>query len=129
VEAVRLPASCHRRIERRASAVTALHPIKDKRARLRVATRYIKIGFVKFPRPGCEQLLTQLLRFESEKHYERSMPRLSCPWLRSRRDRRAEGALRLSARLKIMQQLCIDKAHINTEYCNSVDHFSLKFPC
>jgi hypothetical protein len=27
-----------------------MHPIKDKRARLRVAARYIKTGVVKFPR-------------------------------------------------------------------------------
>jgi predicted phage terminase large subunit-like protein len=45
-----------------------MHPIKDKRARLRVAARYIKNGTVKFPRRGCEQLLTQLLGFGSEKH-------------------------------------------------------------
>ena len=45
-----------------------MHPIKDKRARLRVAARYIKMDFVKFPRRGCEQLLTQLLGFGVEKH-------------------------------------------------------------
>jgi predicted phage terminase large subunit-like protein len=45
-----------------------MHPIKDKRARLRVAARYIKTGVVKFPRKGCEQLLTQLLGFGAEKH-------------------------------------------------------------
>jgi hypothetical protein len=44
-----------------------MHPIKDKRARLRVAARYIKNGTVKFPRSGCEQLLNQLFGFESEK--------------------------------------------------------------
>jgi hypothetical protein len=47
--------------------VQAMHPIKDKRARLRVAARYIKNGTVKFPRSGCEQLLNQLFGFESEK--------------------------------------------------------------
>jgi hypothetical protein len=31
-------------MERRAFAVTGIHPIKDKRARLRVAARYIKTG-------------------------------------------------------------------------------------
>jgi predicted phage terminase large subunit-like protein len=51
-----------------AFAVTAMHPIKDKRARLRVAARYIKMGVVKFPSTGCEPLLTQLLGFDSEKH-------------------------------------------------------------
>ena len=35
-------------MERRAFAVTPMHPIKDKRARLRVAARYIKNGTVKF---------------------------------------------------------------------------------
>ena len=43
-------------------------PFKDKRARLRVAARYIKLGVVKFPRTGCEQLITQLLGFGAEKH-------------------------------------------------------------
>jgi predicted phage terminase large subunit-like protein len=55
-------------MERRAFAVTPMHPIKDKRARLRVATRYIKNGTVKFPRAGCEHLLTQLFGFGAEKH-------------------------------------------------------------
>jgi predicted phage terminase large subunit-like protein len=48
--------------------VTPMHSIKDKRARLRVAARYIKNGTVKFPRHGCEQLLTQLFGFGAEKH-------------------------------------------------------------
>jgi phage terminase large subunit-like protein len=39
-----------------------------KRARLRVAARYIKNGTVKFPRTGCEQLLAQLFGFGAEKH-------------------------------------------------------------
>ena len=55
-------------MERRAFSVQALHPIKDKRARLRVAARYIKNGTVNFPRAGCERLLTQLFGFGSEKH-------------------------------------------------------------
>jgi hypothetical protein len=41
---------------------------EDKRARLRVAARYIKNGTVKVPRKECEQLLTQLLGFGVEKH-------------------------------------------------------------
>ena len=57
-----------RSVERRAFSVQAMHPIKDKRARLRVAARYIKTGVVKFPRTGCEQLLAQLLGFGAEKH-------------------------------------------------------------
>ena len=55
-------------MERPAFAVTPMYPIKDKRARLPVAGRYIKIGIVKFLRCGCEQLLTQLLGFGGEKH-------------------------------------------------------------
>jgi len=43
-------------LERRTFSVQAMHPIKDKRARLRVAARYIKLGGAKFPRTGCEQL-------------------------------------------------------------------------
>jgi hypothetical protein len=48
-------------MERRAFSVQAMHPMEDKRARLRVAARYIKLGIVKFPKVGCEQLLTQLV--------------------------------------------------------------------
>src|ERR1700733_9736604 len=68
VEAVAYQQAAIEEMERRAFAVTAMHPIKDKRARLRVAARYIKTGVVKFPRTGCEQLLTQLFGFGSEKH-------------------------------------------------------------
>jgi hypothetical protein len=32
------------------------------------AARYIKMGIEKFPRHGCEQLLTQLLGFGVQKH-------------------------------------------------------------
>ncbi|AVT83674.1 hypothetical protein [Rhodopseudomonas palustris] len=65
-------------LERRGFSVTAMHPIKDKRARLRVAAKYIKHGTVKFPRTGmkvtcphCRQevdLIQQLLGFGTEKH-------------------------------------------------------------
>lgn len=68
VEAVAYQQAAIEEMERRAFSVQAMHPIKDKRARLRVAARYIKLGVVKFPRTGCEQLLTQLLGFGSEKH-------------------------------------------------------------
>jgi hypothetical protein len=37
-----------------APSVAGHVPIKDTRARLRVAARYIKNGTVKFPRSGCE---------------------------------------------------------------------------
>jgi predicted phage terminase large subunit-like protein len=68
VEAVAYQQAAIEEMERRAFAVQAMHPIKDKRARLRVAARYIKMGIVKFPRTGCEQLLTQVLGFGGEKH-------------------------------------------------------------
>jgi hypothetical protein len=63
VEAVAYQQAAIEEMERGAFAVTPMHPIKDKRARLRVAARYIKMGVVKFPRTGCEQLLTQVLGF------------------------------------------------------------------
>jgi predicted phage terminase large subunit-like protein len=68
VEAVQYQLAAVQEMERRGFAVTPMHPIKDKRARLRVAARYIKNGTVKFPRHGCEQLITQLLGFGGEKH-------------------------------------------------------------
>src|SRR3984893_9297043 len=68
VEAVAYQQAAIDELERRAFSVQAMHPIKDKRARLRVAARYIKNGTVKFPRAGCEQLLNQLFGFGSEKH-------------------------------------------------------------
>ena len=68
VEAVAYQQAATDELKRRAFSVQAMHPIKDKRARLRVAARHIKMGVVKFPRGGCEQLLTQLLGFGAEKH-------------------------------------------------------------
>ena len=68
VEAVAYQQAAIEEMERRAFSVEAMHPMKDKRARLRVAARYIKTGVVKFPRHGSEQLLTQLLGFGAEKH-------------------------------------------------------------
>ena len=53
VEAVAYQQAAIEELERRAFSVQAMHPIKDKRARLRVAARYIKNGTVKFPRHGC----------------------------------------------------------------------------
>jgi predicted phage terminase large subunit-like protein len=67
VESVAYQAAAIEEMERRNFAVTAIHPIKDKRARLRVAVRYIKNGTVKFPRTGCERLLQQILGFGGEK--------------------------------------------------------------
>jgi predicted phage terminase large subunit-like protein len=68
IESVAYQQAAIEEMERRAFAVTAMHPIKDKRARLRVAARYIKNGTVKFPRQGCERLLQQLLGFGAERY-------------------------------------------------------------
>ena len=68
VESVQYQQAAIEELERRAFAVTPMRPIKDKRARLRVAARYIKNGTVKFPRTGCEDLIMQLLGFGIEKH-------------------------------------------------------------
>lgn len=67
VEAVAYQQAAIEEMERRAFSVQPMHPIKDKRARLRVAARYSKLGVVKLPRTGCEQLLTQLLGFGAER--------------------------------------------------------------
>lgn len=48
--------------------VTAVRPILDKAARLRVASQFIKDGTVRFPKTGCEELLTQLYGFGAESH-------------------------------------------------------------
>jgi predicted phage terminase large subunit-like protein len=68
VEAVAYQQAAIEEMGRRAFSVQAMHPIKDKRARLRVAARYIKMGVVRFPRTGCEELITQLLGFGVERH-------------------------------------------------------------
>jgi predicted phage terminase large subunit-like protein len=68
VEAVSYQQVAIEELERRGFAVRAMHPTKDKRARLRVAAPHIKSGLVKFPRTGCEQLIGQLLGFGAEKH-------------------------------------------------------------
>jgi hypothetical protein len=68
VEAVMYQQAAVEEMERRAFAVTPMRPIKDKRSRLRVAARYIKNGTVKFPRKGCDQLITQTVGLGIEKH-------------------------------------------------------------
>ena len=68
VEAVAHQQAVIEEVERRAFSEQAMHPIKDKRARLHVAARYIEMGVVKFPRHGCEELITQLLGFGVERH-------------------------------------------------------------
>jgi phage terminase large subunit-like protein len=68
VEAVAYQQAAIEEMERRAFCVQAMHPIKDKPARLCGAARYIKIRVVKFPRIRCEQLISQLLGFGVGKH-------------------------------------------------------------
>jgi hypothetical protein len=63
IEAVAYQQVAIEETERRAFSVRAMHLIKDKRSRLRVAARYIKNGTVKFPRKGCEELINQRLGF------------------------------------------------------------------
>ncbi len=55
-------------MERKGLPVERMRPIKDKRARLRVAAIYIKNGTVRFPQTGCEDLLLQLFGFGVEEH-------------------------------------------------------------
>lgn len=65
VEDVAYQKAAIQEMERNMMAVVAVKPIADKRARLRVAARYIKNGTVLFPRSGCERLIQQLLSFGS----------------------------------------------------------------
>lgn len=62
VEAVAYQRAAIEEMERRPFAVTPMHPIKDKRARLRVAARYIKMGIVKFPSTGLLAALDTAFR-------------------------------------------------------------------
>ncbi len=68
VEDVAYQKAAIQEMERNLLAVVAVKPIADKRARLRVAARYIKNGTVMFPRTGCEKLIQQLLNFGNEDH-------------------------------------------------------------
>lgn len=63
VEDVAYQKAAIQEMERNMMAVIPVRPIADKRARLRVAARYIKNGTVLFPKTGCEKLLEQLLDF------------------------------------------------------------------
>ena len=68
VEDVAYQKAAIQEMERCMLAVTPMHPVADKRSRLRVAARYIKNGTVLFPRTGCERLIQQLLNFGNEAH-------------------------------------------------------------
>lgn len=68
VEKVAYQLAAIQEMERASMAVVPIQPIADKRARLRVAGRYIKNGTVLFPRKGCEKLIAQLLNFGNEDH-------------------------------------------------------------
>lgn len=68
VEDVAYQKAAIQEMERNMMAVISIKPISDKRARLRVAARYIKNGTVLFPHTGCEKLISQLLNFGNEEH-------------------------------------------------------------
>lgn len=68
VEDVAYQKAAIQEMERNQMAVISIRPIADKRARLRVAARYIKNGTVLFPKHGCEKLIQQLLNFGNESH-------------------------------------------------------------
>lgn len=68
VEDVAYQKAAIQEMERAQMAVIPIRPIADKRARLRVASRYIKNSTVLFPRTGCEKLIQQLLNFGNEEH-------------------------------------------------------------
>lgn len=68
VEDVAYQKAAIQEMDRNMMAVIAIKPIADKRARLRVAARYIKNGTVLFPKTGCEKLIQQLLNFGNESH-------------------------------------------------------------
>lgn len=68
VEDVAYQKAAIQEMERRMMPVTPMRPLQDKRARLRVAARFVKNGTVLFPRTGCEELIGQLIGFGSESH-------------------------------------------------------------
>lgn len=68
VEDVAYQKAAIQEMERNLMAVVPVKPLTDKRARLRVAARYIKNGTVLFPKSGCEKLIQQLLNFGNEAH-------------------------------------------------------------
>ena len=84
VEAVAYQQAATEELERRAFSVQATHPTKDKRARLRVAARYIKNGPLKcfHATDACEQQLTQLLGFGVEESSVWPVMRLKRPRVR-----------------------------------------------
>ena len=68
VEDVAYQKAALQEMERRGLPVTAIHPTKDKRSRLRTASIFIKNGTVQFPRHGCEELINQIIWFGTESH-------------------------------------------------------------
>lgn len=68
VEDVQFQKAAIEELERNGVGVTAMRPTQDKRARLIVASPYIKNGTVRFARTGCEDLLAQLYGFGVESH-------------------------------------------------------------
>ena len=68
VEKVQYQQAAIEELIRNGVAVEAVSPVKDKRARLIVASAHIKNGTVIFPRHGCEDLLAQVYGFGVETH-------------------------------------------------------------
>jgi predicted phage terminase large subunit-like protein len=68
VEAVAYQLALVELMEKAMLPVQTIKPTTDKRARLMVASTYIKNGTVEFPRTGCEDLIIQLLGFGVEEH-------------------------------------------------------------
>jgi len=68
VEDVAYQKAAIQEMDRNQMAVVSVKPIADKRARLRVAARFIKNGTVLFPRHGCEALIQNILGFGTDEH-------------------------------------------------------------
>ena len=68
VEAVAYQQAAIEEMERPAFSVEAMYPMKDKRARLRVAARYIKTGVVKFPVTDASSYSRNFWGLVAEKH-------------------------------------------------------------
>jgi predicted phage terminase large subunit-like protein len=68
VEDVAYQKAAIQEMERALLPVVPMKPQGDKRARLQVVAPYIENGMVLFPRPGCEELLGQMVNLGFESH-------------------------------------------------------------
>lgn len=68
VEGVAYQQAAIETLQREWLSIETVHPIADKRARLKTAAPKIQDGTVEFPRYGCEDLLIQLLNFGVEQY-------------------------------------------------------------